>query len=58
MLQFENIENAIFQCAPAQNNIPKYVLLDNEFELLAFPDFFPLGRFSYNSEQRSVKLLL
>ena len=29
VLQFENIENAIFQCAPAQNNIPKYVLLDN-----------------------------
>ena len=43
MLQFENIENVIFQCAPAQNNIPMYVLLDEEFELLAFPDLFPLG---------------
>ena len=34
MLQFENIENAIFQCVPAQNNIPRYVLLDDEFEVL------------------------
>ena len=34
MLQFENLENAIFQCAPGQNNIPRYILLDNEFELL------------------------
>ena len=58
VLQFENIENAIFQCAPAQNNIPKYVLLDHEFEVLAFPDLFPYGRFSYNSQERSVKLPL
>ena len=58
MLQFENIENAIFQCAPGQNNIPRYILLDDEFEVLAFPNLFPLGHFSYYSEQRSVKLLL
>ena len=58
MLQFENLENAIFQCAPGQNNIPRYILLDDEFEVLAFPNLFPLGHFSYYSEQRSVKLLL
>ena len=58
MLQFENIENVIFQCAPGQNNIPRYILLDDEFEGLAFPNLFPLGCFSYYSEQRSVKLLL
>ena len=46
MLQFENIENAIFQCTPGQNNIPRYILLDDEFELLAFPNLFPLGCFS------------
>ena len=56
VLQFENIENAIFQCAPAQNNIPKYVVLDDQFEVLAFRDLFPYGHFSYNSQQRSVKL--
>ena len=58
MLQFENLENAIFQCAPGQNNIPRYILLDDEFEVLAFPNLFPLGHFSYYSEQRSVKLPL
>ena len=58
MLQFENIENAIFQCAPGQNNIPRYILLDDEFEVLAFPNLFLLGHFSYYSEQRSVKLPL
>ena len=56
MLQFENLENAIFQCAPGQNNIPRYILLDDEFEVLVFTDLFPLGHFSYYSEQRSVKL--
>ena len=58
MLQFENIENAIFQCAPGQNNILRYILLDDEFEVLAFPNLSPLGCFSYYSEQRSVKLPL
>ena len=43
MLQFENLENAIFQCVPGQNNIPRYILLDDEFEVLAFADLFPLG---------------
>ena len=50
MLQFKNLENAIFQCVPGQNNIPRYILLDDEFEVLAFPDLFPLGQFSYYSE--------
>ena len=58
MLQFENIENAIFQCAPGQNNIPRYILLDDEFEVLVFLNLFPLGCFFYYSEQRSVKLPL
>ena len=36
VVQFENLENQIYQCAPGENNIPKYILLDNDFELLAF----------------------
>ena len=43
VLQFENLENQIYQCAPWENNIPKYILLDNDFEVLAFPDLFPYG---------------
>ena len=58
MLQFENLENAIFQCVPGKNNILRYILLDDEFEVLAFPNLFPLGCFSYYSEQRNVKLPL
>ena len=50
VLQYEDVENAIFQCAPGQNNIPKYVLLDDDFEVLAFPDLFPFGQFSYYSQ--------
>ena len=29
VVQFENVENQIYQCAPGENNIPKYILLDN-----------------------------
>ena len=30
VVQFENLENQIYQCAPGENNIPKYILLDND----------------------------
>ena len=56
VIQMDNMENCIYQCAPGENNIPKYVLLDNDFEVLAFPDLFPYGSGDYNSEERSVKL--
>ena len=51
-----DMENNIYQCAPGENNIPKYVLLDNDFEILAFPDLFPYGCGAYHSEERQVKL--
>ena len=38
VVQFENLEKQIYQCAPGENNIPRYILLDNDFEVLAFPD--------------------
>ena len=56
VVQFENLENQIYQCAPVENNIPKYILLDNDFEVLAFPDLFPYGGGGYHSAQRKVKL--
>ena len=56
VVQFENLENQIYQCAPAENNIPKYILLDNDFEVLAFPDLFPYGSGGYHSANRKVKL--
>ena len=32
--------------------------MDDEFEVLAFPDLFPYGRGAYHSEFRPVKLLI
>ena len=56
VVHFENLENQIYQCAPGENSIPKYILLDNDFEILAFPDLFPYGSGGYNSVNRKVKL--
>ena len=56
VVQFENFENQIYQCAPEENNIPKYILLDNGFEVLAFPDLFPYGDGGYHSANRKIKL--
>ena len=56
VVQFENLENQIYQCAPGENNIPKYILLDNDFEVLAFPDLFPYGSGGYLSANRKIKL--
>ena len=56
VVQFENLENQIYQCAPGENNIPKYILLDNDFEVLAFPDLFPYSGGGYHSANRKVKL--
>ena len=47
MLQFENLENEIYTCAPGENNIPCNMLMDDEFEVLAFPDMFPYGTGGY-----------
>ena len=56
IVQFENFENQIYQCAPWEKNIPKYILLDNGFEVLAFPDLFPYVSGGYHSANRKVKL--
>ena len=44
MLQFEQLENEIYTCAPGEDNIPQYILLDDDFEVLAYPDMFPYGK--------------
>ena len=42
VVQFENLENQIHQCAPGENNIPKYMLLDNDFEVLVLSRSIPI----------------
>ena len=50
VVQIENLENQVYQCAPGENSIPKYILLDEDFEVLAFSDFFLYGEGGYYSE--------
>ena len=40
VVQFDSLENVIYNCAPGENNIPQYILLDDDFEVMAFPDLF------------------
>ena len=56
VVQYDNMKNCIYNCAPGENNILKYVLLDDDFESLAFPDLFPYGCGGYNYTARSVKV--
>ena len=56
VVQFENLENQLYQCAPGKNNIPKYILLDSNFEVLAFPDLYLYGGGGYHSAYRKVEL--
>ena len=56
VVQIDNIENHIYQCAPGQNNTPQYLLLDDNFEVIAFPNLFPYGQEGYFSSDRMIKL--
>ena len=49
VVQIGNLENQMYQCAPSKSNIPKFILLDDDFEVLAFPDLFPDGTGAYHS---------
>ena len=56
VVQIDNLENVVFNCAPGENNIPKYILLDEQFEELAFPDLFPYGYGGYHSRKSECHL--
>ena len=59
MLQYENLEQEIYTCAPGENNTPRYMLMDDTFEELAFPDMFPYGCCGYSTSGfRKSKLSL
>ena len=42
-MQFKNLDDVVISIAPGQDAVPKYILMDNDFEVLAFPDLFPGG---------------
>ncbi len=55
-LQLENL-GQVYSLAPAEGNILQYILQDDDFEVLAFPDFFPSGIGGYHTkEKRKVRL--
>ena len=56
MVQIDSLENCIYQCAPGENNVPWYILLDDNFEVLASPDLFPYGQGAYHTEDRTASL--
>ena len=56
MVQIDSLENCIYQCAPGENNVPWYILLDDNFEVFAFPDLFPYGQGAYHTEDKTANL--
>ena len=57
VLEFENLENEVYTCALDENQIPCYILMDDEFEVLAFPDMLPYGTKGYStSGYHKIKL--
>ena len=51
VVQIDNLEKEIYQCAPGENNTPKYMLLDDNFEVLTFPDLFPYAQYISDIKQ-------
>ena len=48
-LQINNLEDAVYSVAPGEGNTPQYILMDHNFEVLAFPDLFPTARGGYDT---------
>ena len=48
MLQYDNLEQEIYSCAPGGNNAPHCMLMDDTFKELAFPHMFPCGCCGYS----------
>ena len=58
-LQINNLEDAVYSVAPGEGNTLQYILMDHNFEVLAFPDLFPTGRGGYDTvDVRETDLLL
>jgi hypothetical protein len=56
-LQITNFENHTFCVAPGEGNKPVYILEEDGYEVLAFPDLFPNATCSYvTNEVRQTKL--
>jgi len=52
-----SVTDATFCVAPAEGNKPKYIITDENSEVLAFPDMFPYVTGSFNTEQHTLRKL-
>ena len=43
LLELDEIEQSTFSVAPGEGKQPKYIITDENFETLSFPDLFPTG---------------
>ncbi len=55
-LQLEDIDQ-VYSVAPAEGNMPKYVLQNELFEELCFPDKFPYGKGGFKKDQKRQRKL-
>ncbi len=55
-LQLEDIDQ-IYSVAPAEGNMPRYVLENDDFEELCFPDKFPYGKGGFKKDQKRQRKL-
>ena len=56
-LQLDDINNKTFCVAPGENQKPIYILKDDDFETLSFPDLFPYGQGGFIAEKaRETKI--
>ena len=58
VVQTDNLENQIYQCALGEHNILNFILLDKDFEVLAFPDLFPDGTGTYHTQNGAENLAI
>ena len=57
-VQYDQIDEAVFAIAPGEQSKPNYILLDEQFEVKCFPDFFPLGQGSFHCPERPNPILM
>ena len=55
-MQFKNLDDLVISIVPGQDVVPKYILMDNDFEVLAFPDLFPSGFDVLTPRDREINL--
>ena len=48
-LQLDDIQGATFCVAPGEGQVPKYIITDDNFEVLSFPDLFPTGEGGFHT---------